>query len=126
MAKRNDVELETGGKVAFGAACAVCCGLPMLVIAGVLTGGALIVGGVVVGAVSAVIVLAVLVGTRRLRASAPVVRLALFAAGGAGAVAGLWGLWGDRTGAAPIVVGAVGALASAALLTLADAQSSTP
>ena len=122
MALHDDVELKTGGKVVFGAACAVCCVVPVLVIAGVLTLGALIVGGLAIGAAVAIVALAILVGTRRVRSSAPMVRLALFAVGGAGAVAGLWGLSTDRTGAAPVVVVALAALAAAALLTVAEVR----
>lgn len=115
----NDIELGAGGKVAFGAAC---CVLPMLVIAGALPVSALIVGGIVMGAGSAVLALAALVGTSRVRTTRTVLRLALFAAGGAGAFAGLWGVWAGRREGATIVVAAIAMLAAAALLALADAQ----
>jgi hypothetical protein len=122
----EEVELGTRGKVAFGAACALCCALPMVVIAGVLSVGALIVGGVVAGATSAVLALALLVSARRVRTTRTVVRRALFAAGTATAVAGLWGAWTDRTGAAQLLVTAIAALAAAALLALGDARATRP
>lgn len=117
----ND-DLGAGGKVAFGAACALCCALPMLVLAGVLTTGALLLGGIVIGGLAAVVTLTMLVSTRRVRASSNAVRLGLFTVGGAGAFAGLWAAWAGRNGAAALLVVAVAALSAAALLALAATQ----
>lgn len=44
-------ELSTKGKAGFGLACAVCCAVPMLVLAGVVSLGAVALGGLGVGAV---------------------------------------------------------------------------
>ena len=117
----ND-DIGVGGKVAFGAACALCCALPTLVLAGVLTTSALVLGGIVIGGGVAVVVLTILVSTRRVRASSSLVRLSLFTVGGAGAFAGLWGAWTGRNEAASLLVVAVAALSAAALLALAAAQ----
>lgn len=105
-------------KVGLGAACAACCVIPMLAVAGVITGAAFAAGGAVLAALALVIVAAVLVAKGRADAIAPSIRLWLVAAGGAGAFAGLWGLSGSRSGAPIVIALSVAVLATAALLAL--------
>lgn len=107
-------------KAGLGAACAVCCVIPMLVVTGVITGAAFAAGGAVFAALALVVVATVLVARGRANTIAPSVRLWLFAAGGAGAFAGLWGLSASRPGAPLVVALSVATLATAALLALAQ------
>lgn len=118
----RDVQLGRFGRAGMGAACAACCALPMLVVVGVVSAGALVAGGVTVASVGAVATLAFAVSTRRIGPTPSILRRALFAGGGAAAFAGLWAV--DRSDDATVVLAAaVGLLASAALLALADARS---
>lgn len=109
------------GKLGLGTACAACCVLPMLVLAGVITGASLAVGSAVLVAIVVVVGATVLVTTGRADAIAPKARLLLVGIGGAGAVAGLWGISDERAGGAAIIALSVAALTAAALLALAEA-----
>ena len=122
MTVSKDAALSTGDKAGFAAACVMCCAVPMLVLGGALTVGAVLAGGVVVGAIATIAGLTYLVITRRVGASAPMIRHALFAAGGSAGVAGLWAASAARSEAATLLAGAIAALAAGALLALADAR----
>lgn len=67
----------------FGAACGVCCGLPMLIVAGALSIGTAAFAGVAVGGILAVAATAYLVVRRRTPDLPPVAAMAVFAVGAA-------------------------------------------
>lgn len=114
-------DLTPKGKAGFGAACAVCCALPMLVLAGVLSLGALAVGGALVGSVVLVAATAYGVLSGRIGATPRVARLTGAAATATAAVAGV-ATSSTATARALTAVG-VAVLAAAALLALADSRS---
>ena len=110
--------LTPAGKAGFGAACAVCCTLPMLVLAGGLSLSTVLAGGATIGALALVVGIAVVVIRRR--ASLPAV--ARRAVAGGGIVASAAGLAdpGSSWSTAGIAIG-VALLAAAALLVLPEA-----
>lgn len=110
------------GKLAGGAACAACCTAPMLVVTGVVSVSSLAVGGVTVALVATVVLMGVLVASRRMPEGGARLHLALFAAGGAGAFAGLWGAAQQRPRSSLVISAAVATLTAAALLALARAH----
>lgn len=106
---------------AFGAACAVCCGVPMLVVLGVVSLGAALLGGVAVAAVLGLSGLCYILIRRRLGPFPPAVSRGLGVIGiGLGGV-GLW-LAGSSQPAAPKVLILALAVLGAALLVLADTR----
>lgn len=117
----NHLTRQILGKLGFGLACAVCCVLPMLVLAGLVTGASLAIGGAVFVAVASIVITTVLVATGRAGAIATKARVPLAGLGCAAAAVGLWGISTGRTGAPPIVILSVAALTVAALLSLTDA-----
>lgn len=117
----NDAEVGTKGKAAFGAACVVCCAVPMLVVLGVISVGTFIVGGAAVGAAVAVAALAYAVASKRLTTAPATTRRALAIAGGVLALFGLWAAAAETRFAAPLLAVAVAALAGSALLVLVGA-----
>ena len=118
----NDLDLTGRGKAAYGAACAVCCGLPMLVILGIVSIGVAVTVGVSIASAIAVAGTAYLVAQRRLTHVSTMVRRML-AIGGAGfSGLGLW-LAIESADTAPAVLSlAVAALAAAALLAVAGSK----
>jgi peptidoglycan/LPS O-acetylase OafA/YrhL len=115
-------ELGRRGKVGFVSACALCCVVPMLLIAGLVSLGALVTLGVAAASIAAVAMVAVGVGSGRLTDVSPRLRRVLFAAGGAAAFGGLLNANHGARAAAFIAVG-VGLLACCALLSLPASQS---
>lgn len=111
-----------GAKRAGAVACGtLCCGPPMLVLLGVVSGSAALAGGVAVSASVAVVAVAVLVVKRALPRPAPHVTAALFVSGGAAVAAGLW-LAGHRPQSAGLLIAVgVALLACTALVELAAA-----
>lgn len=118
----NDMEdLGPGGKTAFGAACVVCCAVPMLVVLGVLSVGAALTGGVTLGAAAGVAGLTWAVASRRVAVTPPVWRYGAVAAGLALTAVGLSSGAAGETQRAVLAAG-VGLLAAAALLALGAAR----
>ncbi|MEO5839019.1 MAG: hypothetical protein ABIQ73_10805 [Acidimicrobiales bacterium] len=114
-------ELGGRGKAGVGGACAVCCAVPMLLFAGVVSSAALLSFGVAVAEVVAVVVIAVGTGSGRLVNASPWVRRVLFAIGGAAALGGLLDV-SDRARAASLIGVGIAALACCALLSLPPAK----
>lgn len=114
---RTGDELSRRGKAGFAGACVVCCAVPLLVLAGVISLGALAVFGIAAGSIGAVVFVAFGVGSGRLVEASPRVRRVLFAAGGAAAFGGLLNVDQGRRAAGFIAAG-VALLACAALLAL--------
>lgn len=115
-------DLTPKGKAGFGAACAVCCALPMLVLVGVLSVGALAVGGGLVGSVVLVAATTYGVLSGRIRATPRVARLAGAAVGATAALASL--ATGSTAAARALAAVGIALVAAAALLALADSRSS--
>lgn len=116
----EDDALSPAGKAGFGVACAVCCAIPMLILAGVLSLSAALAGGATLGALALVIGVAVAVIRRR--ASLPAAARRAMAVGGvllsALGLAGAGSAWSTGT-----TVAGVALLAAAALLVLPEATS---
>ena len=117
----SDHELTGAGRAGFGAACVVCCGAPMLVLAGVVSLASLLAGGVAVGCV-------VLIGwavwalhRQRIPRFGRAVRLAVGAAGLLLALVGIVTIDGDSSIGRSLVSIGVALLACAAVLALATA-----
>ncbi len=100
------------------AACAVCCGIPMLVLAGAISAGAVLTSGMVAGSLLVVFATTMALVGGRLPASADRWQLALFAIGGAASFAGIWGAANQRAQAYLMISVGIAALAAAALLSL--------
>lgn len=118
----RDHDLSSRGKAVFGALCAACCGLPMLVILGFVSVGVVFTAGVAIASAFVVVVVAYRV-VRHRAVHVPVMARRMLVAGGAG-LSGL-GLWLARSASdfAPGVLSvAVAVLATAALLALASAR----
>ena len=114
----RDVEVGKAGKAGMGAACVVCCAVPMVVLTGVVSVAAALSAGLAAGAVVLVLATAFLVSTGRLASLPDPVRWVLAAAGGVSAFVGLWSLDDDTTTRRAVLIGAVGLLATAGLLAL--------
>ena len=114
--RRRD-ELGRRGKVGVGGACAVCCVVPMLVLAGLVSIGTLLTFGVAAASVAAVVVVALGVGSGRLADASPWVRRVLFAVGGAAALRRLFDV-SDGARAATFIAIGIAALACCSLLSL--------
>lgn len=110
--------LSPAGKAGFGAACAVCCTVPMLVLAGVLSLSAVLAGGATIGALALVMGVAAVV--IRGRTSVPALARRALAAGGIVASAAGLADPGSSWSTAAVVIG-VALLAVAALLVLPEA-----
>ena len=118
----RDLDLTARGKAAYGALCALCCGLPMLVILGIVSAGVALTVGASIASVIAVTVIAYLVARRRL-IHVPAMARRMLAIGGAG-LSGL-GIWLaiESADAAPAVLSiALATLAAAALLAVAGSK----
>ena len=114
-------ELSFRGKVTVGATCALCCVLPMLVVAGVASIGTLLTLGVAAASSAAVVVVALAVGSGRFAYASAPLRRALFAVGGAAAFGGLLNV-GHNSRAATFIAIGIASLACCALLSLPAAR----
>lgn len=121
-----DVEVGARGKAGMGAACVVCCAVPMLVLTGAVSAAAALTGGVAVGAVVLVVATAYLAATDRLGPLPDRTRWAVAAVGAVLAAVGLWALDGGTAMQRSVLAGAVGLLATAALLALSATRGSRP
>ena len=110
-------ELGRRGKVGVGGACAVCCVVPMLVLAGLISIGTLLRFGVAAASLAMVAVVAFGVGSGQLVDASPCVRRVLFTVGGAASFGGLLNVDDSARAAAFIGVG-IALLACCALLSL--------
>lgn len=114
----RDLNLSARGKAAYGALCAACCGLPMLVILGIVSVGVAFTVGAAIAAATAVVATAYLVARRRLIRVPAMARWMLAIGGTTLSGLGLW-LAHKSADAAPAVLSvALAALAAAALLAL--------
>ena len=116
-------EKPVGARVGTGLACAVCCGLPMLVVAGVVSVSALVSAGAVGGALALVAMTTYAVLTGRVGATPRRWRLVLAGVGLGAALSGL-AVAESRSSAAVLLGVGVSVLAAAALLALADRHAS--
>ncbi len=122
----RDLDLSARGKAAYGALCAACCGLPMLVILGIVSVGVAFTVGAAVAAATAVVAVAYLVARRRLVRVPAMARWMLTIGGTTLSGLGLW-LARQSADAAPAVLSvALAALAAAALLALSAANVARP
>lgn len=118
-------ELTTRGKVGMGAACAVCCGVPMLVIVGAVSLSAVAAVGIVGGAVALVAVATWAFWRRRLPPTTLPGRLAMGAVGAGAAGVGI-GIAGSAQDVSRwLVLAGVAVLACTALLALDDVRART-
>lgn len=106
-------------RAAAAGGCALCCGIPMLVVVGVVSAGAAITSGVLAGSLLLVLATTASILTGRLPRTAERWQLALFAAGGAASFAGIWGAASQRPQSHLVISIGVAVLAVAALLSLA-------
>ena len=117
----GDVKLGRRGRLVFASACAACCTLPVLVLAGAVTLGALAVGGAALAGVALTIETAAAVVTGRIDRSDQRARVLIAATGAALALVGLLG----RIFKPPLILG-VSLLAAASLLALAGSGAVRP
>ena len=118
----QDLDLSARGKAAYGALCAACCGLPMLVVLGIVSVGVAFTVGAAVASAITVVATAYLVSRRQLARVPPVARRVLAIGGTALSGLGLW-LAVESAEAAPAVLSlALAALATAALLALSTSN----
>lgn len=118
----QDLDLSARGKAAYGALCAACCGLPMLVVLGIVSVGVAFTVGAAVASAITVLAATYLVSRRRLARVPPVARRVLAIGGAALSGLGLW-LAAESVEAAPAVLSiALAALAMAALLALSTSN----
>lgn len=111
---------SVGARFGTGVACAVCCGLPMLVVAGVVSISALLSIGAVAGSVAFVALTTFAVLTGRVSQTPRRWRHMLTGAGLAVALSGLVVADGSRSLATALAAVGVSVLAAAALLAAAD------
>lgn len=118
----TETELTPRGKAGMGAACAVCCAVPMLVIAGVVSLTAVAAVGITGGSVALVAVTTWAFWRRRLPVVPPRARLAMGAAGAAATALGIGIAGSDQDVRRWLVSAGVAVLACTALLALGDAR----
>ncbi|MEO7555696.1 MAG: hypothetical protein ABIV94_03715 [Acidimicrobiales bacterium] len=116
MLGQRDIELGRRGRAAFALACASCCAVPVLVVAGVFSAGAVLGVGVAFGGIAVVGLVVHGVISGRVGSTRPVVRISLAASAAVVAVGGLLASQQHL-----LVLGVTG-LAVAALLALADCR----
>jgi hypothetical protein len=115
----KDLELTARGKAAFGALCALCCGVPMMVSVGVVSTGIAVTVGASIASAIAVVTMAYLVSRHGAVGVPATTRHLLTSSGAALSALGLW-LASTSSGAAATVVSlGLASLATAALLALA-------
>lgn len=119
-------DLTWRGKLGFGGACAVCCGLPMLVVAGVVSTGAALAGGAAVGSLALVSMAALGMMSGRVPRVIGPVRLVVAVAGLGLGTAGLLVLRESVSPGRSLVSIGVAVLASAAVLSLAATSTQEP
>lgn len=118
----RDLDLSARGKAAYGALCAACCGLPMLVILGIVSVGVAFTVSAAIATATAVVATAYLVARRRLIRVPAMARWMLAIGGMTLSGLGLW-LAHESADAAPAVLSvALAALAAAALLALSGSN----
>lgn len=118
--------LSPKGRAAFGAVCATCCAIPMLLLAGVVSVGAFVAGGVALGAVGVVALSALAILRRWIVSTSPLLRTGIAVVGMVLAGTGLALLGSSRDAGRLFVSGGVAALASAGMLALAQAKAVEP
>ena len=111
-------DLSWRGKLGFGGACAVCCAVPMLIVAGVVSTGAAFAGGAAIGSLLLVGLGLLGVVTGRAPRSTGPVRLIVSVVGVGLAATGLLALRGSSAAGRPLVSVGLGVIALAALLAL--------
>lgn len=110
-------------KLGFGICAVVCCGLPMLVIAGLVSVTAALLGGMALASTALVIFLTWAVAVQKLPAVDQRVRRATMVLGAVSGFAGLYALWSDSISTGrPLVVAGIALLTCTALGVLADMQ----
>ena len=115
---RDNEASGAAGRVAFGAACATCCALPMLVLAGVVSFVTLLAGGIGAASVAAVGWCVWAVHRQRIPPHSRAARVAVEAAGVALAVGGLAAMGRSPDAGRALVSTGVAVLACAALASL--------
>ena len=110
---------SVAGKAGFGVACAVCCGVPMLVVIGVVSLSAALAGSAALGSLALVIGTAFVVIRRRPASIPRMARRSVAAAGAATSAAGL-ALGVSSTWAPMLTSVGVALLAAAALMALPE------
>lgn len=118
--------LSPKGKAAFGAACAACCAVPMLLVAGVVSVGAFVAGGVELGSVGVVALSALTIHRRWIVSTPLLLRTVIGVLGVVLAAIGLALLGGSNDAGRPFVSGGVAALTCAGMLALARANAVQP